>query len=294
MNVRQQHFGLRRSSHPVVNSISANAALGILLLLIAILALIACSIPRIPQPLSYHLFADGRSFAGIPNFGDVASNLPFAIIGIGGMVFLLPSRSTARDRQFLDRREIWPYATFFIGLLLTAFGSTYYHLAPDNARLLWDRLPLTITFMSVVAAVIAERVDVGLGLRLLPILLCVGFASVLQWYWSETSGAGDMRFYAAVQACSALVLLLALLLPSRYTRSSDLGLLLGFYCLAKAFEFFDIPVFTLLHVISGHTLKHLAAAAAGLSVLQMLRKREPLSIAQPLLPCALMVRNDHD
>jgi hypothetical protein len=234
-------------------------------------------LPRIAQPQSYHQFADRRSFLGIPNFGDVVSNLPFAVIGIWGLVFLLRSRFSKSARIFLDERELWPYLFAFAGLLLTAFGSSYYHLAPDNQRLVWDRLPMTITFMSVVSAVIAERISVRLGIWLLPLLLVVGSASVLQWYWSETKGAGDMRFCAAVQAYSALVILLSFFFPRRYTRSTDFGLVVGFYALAKALEFFDKPVFAALHVVSGHTLKHLAAAAAGYCILRMLQKRKPVA-----------------
>lgn len=243
--------------------------------LTAILIGITCALPRIPQPLSYHLFADQRAVLGIPNFGDVLSNLPFAVVGICGIVFLLQSRSTANQVHFVDQREMWPYLVAFAGLLLTAFGSSYYHLAPDNARLVWDRLPMTITFMAMVAAVITERVNLRLGLRLLPILLLIGLTSVAQWYWSETSGAGDLRFYAAVQVYSALVILLALFLPAPYTRGSDFGLVFGFYALAKVLEFFDRPIFVALHVVSGHTLKHLAAAAAGYCILRMLQKRRP-------------------
>ena len=252
------------------------ASLGGLGILTAIFILIGCMMPRIPQPPSYHLFADGRSFLGIRNFGDVVSNLPFAIIGTWGLVFLLRSRSR-RAGLFVDRREIWPYLFAFAGLLLTAFGSSYYHLAPDNARLVWDRLPMTITFMSMVAAVIAERIDIRLGLWLMPFLLFVGPFSVVQWYWSETIGRGDLRLYAAVQAYSALVILLSLFFPRRYTRGSDFGLVLGFYALAKAFELFDKPILAALRVVSGHTLKHLAAAAAGLCILRMLQKRSPLT-----------------
>ena len=250
---------------------SKKASLWTLIILTAIIVLICCMIPRIPQPQSYHLFADRRSFRGIPNFGDVVSNLPFAMVGIWGLVFLLRSATV-----FLDRREIWAYLIAFAGLLLTAFGSSYYHLAPDNARLVWDRLPMTITFMAMVAAVIAERINVRLGIWLLPILLLVGFASVWQWYWSETRGAGDLRFYAAVQAYSALVVLLALFFPPRYTRGSDFGLVLGFYALAKVLELFDISIFRALHIVSGHTLKHVAAAAAGFFILRMLQKRKPV------------------
>jgi hypothetical protein len=252
------------------------AGLWILLLLATILVLICYATPRIPQPLSYHLFADRRSLLGVSNFGDVASNLPFAIVGIWGLVFLRQSR-LKNSKVFLDRREIWPYAFAFAGLLLTAFGSSYYHLAPSNARLVWDRLPMTITFMSMVAAVVTERMNVRLGLRLMPILLLVGLASVCQWYWSEIRGTGDLRFYAAVQVYSALVILLASFLPRRYTRNSDLALVFGFYALAKALEFFDTQVFSVLHVVSGHTLKHIAAAAAGFCILRMLQRRRPLT-----------------
>jgi hypothetical protein len=135
--------------------------------------------------LFYHQFADRRSFLGIPNFGDVTSNLPFAVIGIWGIVLLLRSNPQRIAEHFVDPQERWPYLFVFAGLLLTAFGSSYYHLAPDNARLVWDRLPMTITFMGMVAAVIAERISVRLGLWLLPFLLCVGLASVFEWYWSE-------------------------------------------------------------------------------------------------------------
>ena len=265
---------------PAASSMTSRKALGIVMALTAIIFLICCAIPRISQPQSYHQFADQRSFLGIPNFGDVISNLAFALIGLWGLIFLFQSHISTTVRNFLDKREIWPYLFVFAGLLLTAFGSSYYHLAPDNARLVWDRLPMTVTFMAMVAAVISERINLQLGLRLLPILLLLGLASVLQWYWSEARGMGDLRFYAAVQVYSALVILLALLLPKRYSRSADFGLIFAFYAIAKIFELFDVPIFAAIHVVSGHTLKHLAAAAAGFCILRMLQKRTPVA-AQP-------------
>ena len=109
--------------------ISRKASLGLLIALAAVIGVACCMLPRIPQPLEYHLFADRRGFLGIPNFGDVASNLPFAVIGVWGLMFLL--RPDASAEHFIDRREKWPYVVVFFGLLLTAFGSSYYHLAPD-------------------------------------------------------------------------------------------------------------------------------------------------------------------
>ena len=196
------------------------------------------------------------------------------MVGFLGITFLL---SRATRAHFLDRHERWPYLVAFIGIFLTSIGSSYYHWSPDNARLVWDRLPMTIVFMSIVAAIIAERINLRAGLWLLPVLLMVGVLSVLQWYASELRGAGDLRFYAAVQVYAALVLLATLLIPSRYTRGSDLAIVVGFYILAKAFEQCDKQIFSAGQWISGHTLKHLAGAAAGFWILRMLQKRRPIA-----------------
>jgi hypothetical protein len=234
--------------------------------------------PRTPQPPSYHDFADKRGWLGVPNFGDVSSNVLFAVAGVWGLLFLI---SRAGSRCFLDSRERRPYFTVFLGLLLTAFGSAYYHLAPDNARLVWDRLPMTIAFMGLVAALIAERISVTAGLYLLPVLLLIGAASVAWWWHTEAIGAGDLRFYAAVQVYAVLVLPVLLLLPPRYTRGADFLVVFGFYVLAKILESADRQIFSATHhIVSGHTLKHLAAGAAGLWILRMLAKRAPLPVAE--------------
>jgi hypothetical protein len=263
--------------------ISQRTSTILLLLLTVVVAVVFTLLPRFAQPQSYHLFADQRSFLGIPNFGDVVSNVPFGVIGICGLLFLLPASRNQLKRPFLDTRERWPYVLVFIGLLLTAFGSSYYHWSPDNARLVWDRLPMTIAFMALVAAIIAERISLRAGLRLLPLLLLVGMGSVLEWYASEARGAGDLRFYAAVQTYSVLVVLLALVFPKPYTRTSDWAVVVGFYALAKALESLDKPIFAAGHMVSGHTLKHLAAAAGGYWILRMLQKRQPVSASATIM-----------
>jgi hypothetical protein len=242
----------------------------LLIALAVVIAIIALLLPPIPQSQAYHNFADHRGWQGIPNFGDVASNVPFAVVGLWGLIFLLGSRGG----KFSDSRERWLYVVMFAGLVLTALGSAYYHVAPDNARLVWDRMPIMFVFMALLAAVIAERVSVGLGLALFPVLQIVGIGSVLLWRASELQGHGDLRFYAAVQVYAILVLLLALLFPPKYTRGSDFAAVVGFYVLAKILEESDRQVFALGHIVSGHTLKHLAAAAAGYWILRMLSKRE--------------------
>ena len=231
-------------------------------------------LPRIPQPVEYHNFADHRPWLGIPNFGNVLSNLPFAIFGVMGFAFLL---SSASAKSFLDQRERRPWYFLFLGLFLTAFGSGYYHLHPSNAALLWDRLPMTIAFMGIISALVTERISVRAGLYSLVPLLLLGASSPIQWYLSELRGAGDLRFYAAVQAYAVLLLPLFLcLFPARYPRSSDLALVAASYVLAKLFETFDRQIFAAGHLVSGHTLKHLAASLSGYFILRMLRLRRPL------------------
>jgi hypothetical protein len=250
----------------------------LLLISVAIvIGIIALLLPPIPQPLAYHNFADQRAWLGIPNFADVASNISFAVVGLWGLILLSQRDGT----KFADPRERWLYVVMFAGLFLTAFGSAYYHLAPGNGRLVWDRIPIMIVFMALLAAVIAERVSVGAGLWLFPVLQLAGVGSVLLWRAGELRGHGDLRFYAAVQVYAILVLLLVLLLPAKYTRGCDFAVVVGFYVLAKILEESDRQVFALGRIVSGHTLKHLAAAAAGYWILRMLKKRALLDQRGP-------------
>ena len=254
-------------------AVSRRAGIWFFLAPAAVLAIAAVFVPRTDLPPSYHQFADQRSWLGIPHFGDVVSNVVYLIAGLWGVVFL--SGKSSFD-LFVDARERWPYLVVFLGLVLTAFGSAYYHWAPDNDRLVWDRLPMTIVFMPFVAALIAERVSARLGLWLLPILTAIGIASVFQWHQSVQRGAGDLRFYGAVQLYAVLAIFVALLLPSRYTRNFDLLIVAGLYTLAKVCEKADHQIFSVGHLISGHTLKHLASGAAGVWILRMLQKRQPV------------------
>ena len=236
-------------------------------------AVTASCVPRIDLPPSYHHFADQRGFLGIPNFGDVVSNAAFFVAGVLGLLFLATKSSA---EKFIHARERWAYFLIFLGLVLTAFGSAYYHLAPDNTRLVWDRLPMTIVFMPLVAAMIAERANFKLGLWLLPVLSALGIGSVIQWHLTVQQGAGDLRFYGAVQAYAMLALVAALLLPSRYTGTADLIWVIIFYAIAKLAELADGQIFSLGHIVSGHTIKHLSAAASGYWILRMVQKRKPI------------------
>lgn len=226
----------------------------------------------IPQSATYHHFVDERNWLGVANAWNVLSNIPFALAGIWGLCLLF-MRGKAR---FIDSRERWPWMGISVGLVLTAIGSAYYHLAPDNVRLVWDRLPMTIVFMSFITVLVGETVSVRLSLWLWPILLGIGIYSVLQWRGSELANMGDMRLYLSVQAFTIIAVIVMLFASSPYyNRAIDLAVIVMLYVLAKLFELLDHQVFAFTSgFISGHTLKHFAAAMAGLWLIRMLWKQK--------------------
>ena len=235
----------------------------------------------ISQSAAYHGFVDTRSWLGIPNFGDVVSNLLFAVAGGFGLWQVL---GPAGRHIFGDPAERWPYAFFFIGAALVSVGSAYYHAAPDNARLFWDRLPMTVAFMALSSAFIADRIHQRIGVQwLLPILVVVGIASVYYWEWSESVGRGDLRFYYLVQFYPIVALpVICWLFPrGRYTSGRYLAWMIAWYALAKGLETFDPQVFAFLgDTASGHSLKHLASAVTVFVVIRMLG-REDRTIRNP-------------
>lgn len=225
--------------------------------------------PAMPQPLEYHEFGDRRAWLGLANFLDVVSNLGFLAAGLLGL------RVAARRATVFERAsERGAYLVFFAGVLLTACGSSWYHLAPGNERLYWDRLPIAIAFLALVAAQIAERVSLRAGVRLLAPLVLLGVAAVVHWRATERAGAGNVIPYGILQGWAiALIVLLAWRQPSRYTHAREIYGVFAWYALAKVCELFDRQIYALGELVSGHTLKHLAAAVGVWLVARMLARR---------------------
>jgi hypothetical protein len=236
-------------------------------------------VPRVPLGSSYHVFADKRALFGILNAGDVLSNLPFFLVGLWALIWLsLPVSRSA----FIDRRERVPYLVFFAGVMVTGVGSFWYHLAPSDARLPWDLLPMTCSFIALIVATYMERVNLTTGFFALIPMLLVGTSTVLYWYFSTALGHGDYKYYLFLQFFSPVVLTLIIgLFPPRYTGIGYLVIAFGFYVAAKVFEIYDFVIYHHLgRLVIGHSLKHITAAVACLWILEMLRRRHAVS-AQP-------------
>jgi len=235
----------------------------ILIVVFALVAIFALLLQQpIAQDVGYHSFYDFRPLFNILNFWNVMSNIPFLIVGLLGLHQII----IVNNLNVINEIKV-SYIFLFIGIILVAFGSGYYHLTPDNQTLLWDRLPMTVTFMALFSIIISEFISVSIGKVLLLPLILAGVLSVLYWHFSELQGVGDLRFYAFVQFFPMLVIpVILVFFKSRYNHASGYWLLLLAYMVAKLFEYFDGEIYNTLGFISGHSLKHIAAAL-GLYVL---------------------------
>lgn len=217
----------------------------------------------IAQDPAYHLFADARSLLGVPHFWNVVSNVPFLVAGLAGLMTLLRGPTPGVLPELRGA-----YVALFAGSALVGVGSSWYHLAPSDATLVWDRLPMTIAFMGFFALVLGEHVSTALARRALWPLLLLGVGSVAWW-----THFGDLRAYALVQFAPVLLIPVLLLThPSRLDTTAPLWLVLASYVVAKLLEHWDEALHVLLG-FSGHPLKHVAAALGVFAMLAAMRRR---------------------
>jgi hypothetical protein len=240
---------------------------------VALLAIVAVALlPPIPQDPAYHDFVDQRTLHGIPNFWNVASNVAFVLAALPGLLLL-----TGKQPLTGGLPELRPaYLVFFTGVLLTGFGSAYYHLDPSNASLVWDRLPMTLAFMAFFSMIVGEYLSPGPGRALLWPLLVVGVLSIVYWHITESGGHGDLRPYALVQFLPMILIpMILLMFRPRLNGSIFLWCMIAAYVVSKIAEHYDAEIYAVLGTWSGHTIKHLTAAVGTLFIYVALRRRQP-------------------
>ena len=216
----------------------------------------------IAQLANYHSFADQRMLLGIANAGDVLSNFGFLLVALYGFAMLRRARRDDPARM--------AYFVFFGAIGATALGSTWYHMAPDDARLVWDRLPIAVACAALLAAALRDAYPKTVPAMLsLVVLTWFGALSVFWWSWS-----GDLRFYLLIQA-APLVLIPVLQWQSGapMAQRTLFFVAIGLYVWAKLFEVADQAVFQALGFVSGHTIKHLLAVGAAFVLARAFARR---------------------
>ena len=251
--------------------LSKKQLIGLVIIFSILLAgiVIILNVDPIAQNPNYHVFSDARTLFDIPNFLNVISNLPFLLIGFLGVQKIMA------DKLVIIQQFRSAYLIVFAGLMLVSLGSVYYHLWPANATLVWDRLPMVMVFMSLFSVIIAELISLKTARLIIWPLFIMGVSSVIYWHFGEINGQGDLRFYALVQFLPMLMIPVILICFDPYfSRSDAYWWVLLFYLLAKFFEHYDAQVYSAMGFISGHTLKHLFAAAGMWVLLVSYGKRK--------------------
>lgn len=226
-----------------------------------------------------HPYADERSWMGIAHAGDVLSNLAFLVAGLVGLLKLRRVKGvpmpSARRPDPAQQARLPAARVFFLGLILTSLGSAWYHLAPDPARLVWDRLGMAIGFAGILALAAQDLWGGNAGDRALAWLLPVALVSaivphvqgnVLPWALLQYGGVLYLVYVAWRQALGRSM---------AACQRIHFGAVVAIYVVAKLLENADAAVFEWTgHLMSGHTFKHLVAAAAAVPVLAAFQHQE--------------------
>lgn len=226
----------------------------------------------LPQDPAYHALADTRTLQGVvPRAGDILTNLAILAAGLFGLAL--------RSRMNVAPEARTAVNVLIAASILTAFGSAYYHLAPTNATLIWDRLGIAVVLTSLLVIVLADRVHPLFAREALWPFTGLGIASVALWGITEAMGQEDLLLYLVVRVgAGAAIVFLLILRPPRH--SGTVWLVAAMLCeVAMAtLERFDHEMFRLTGgVVSGHNLKHVLAGIALASVFWWLRARKTLA-----------------
>jgi hypothetical protein len=227
---------------------------------VLLLVLVACLAPPLAQVESYHAFADTHTRWGLPHAFNLLSNLPFALVGVAlfARLYTMPRAALGGAQRVLVQLAA-------AGLVLTALGSSWYHLAPDDAGLVVDRAAMCVAFAALLGLA-ACRISERAGLALAAVVLVGGLAAVQAW-----SLTGKLTPWVVVQGGG--VLLLAALAAQRHDTALPVRwwLVIAGYALAKLLELGDHALWVATDAaVSGHSLKHVVAAASALPLLTAL------------------------
>jgi len=244
-------------------------------LLLAVIALVALAAtgPHLAPAANYHAFADQQSWRGVPHAGDVFSNFAFAIVGAMCLAAM------RRARHALGDAERVLLALSGAGLLATFAASTWYHLAPDDARLVVDRAGMVFAFaglLGLAACRVSSRAGLAVAATVLvagPLSMQVLAATNDLWPWAVLQGGGSVLLVALTGMRSPAAL------PVPW------GWVVGLYGMAKLLEIGDHAVWSLTSgLASGHSLKHVVAAIAVMPVVLAVAGLAPRGQNAPKLP----------
>lgn len=250
---------LHVSSNPELGNVNMFRLLLGSILLFAVGAVLQLVWP-LAQTESYHHFADERSLGLIPNAADVLSNL--VILAAGLLCLGWVKRHAARQPAQFPGMVVAGF-----GLILTAFGSAYYHWAPSDATLVWDRMPMTIVFGGILAMLWTSTTGQRVGWVPLLFLVAVSLGTIEYWL------AFNSLWPYAILQFGGLAFIVGLTLTRKVDSVFGWSMVIACYGVAKVFESLDWQVWELTHhLFAGHALKHISSGFAGAALILVANK----------------------
>jgi hypothetical protein len=252
----------RINPNPLTSKEMGCLSLVLLVLVIAMMGLAYDVV--VPQHNDYHSFADQRTLIKLPFAADVLTNLPFAFLGAYGLVLIARLNYTKEQKT-----QISLFSLSLLGLILTTAASGFYHLSPNDYSLSIDRLGMTSAFGGIIGLAIATRVSDRAGLASALAILILAPFSIAHWHQT-----GNLWLWSVIQGGGMLALVLLAFRPAIPNAIPiQLGWIIALYVLAKVLELSDHQIYEWSQqTVSGHSLKHLAAAAAAWPLIQALRQ----------------------
>lgn len=203
------------------------------------------------QDLLYHNFADQRYLTIIPHWGDVLTNLSFAIVGL--LLFL----QYRKNLECYNGQHI-VFNCFCFACFSLFLGSGYYHWTPNNFGLFLDRFTMLLGFALILLDTcirynIFSPKNIIFKIITIELLFLI---TLLPWLFFDRL---ELYVFAQFFVMSVMPLLAIKNWLEGGNQYKHIFLMFLFYSLAKFFEFYD-SFFYQLFQFSGHSIKHICYA----------------------------------
>jgi hypothetical protein len=253
------------------NSKSNSKKINQLLIILAFLAVITLLvvIPYFLFPSSLftrHSYTDQRSLCGLNNAFNVLSNLVLIAAGCYWLNWIFRTKNISlKCRKGLYETRL--YATFFAAVILAGIQSAWYHLFQSQLGLLGTYLLSNIVMLSLLSAIIAERVNLRIGLHSCIPFIFISMLISFYWYIYQTDNQLSHLWYFLTYLIPSLSIMTIIVARPKYGGIKHITFAFCNTFIALGVSCLDEAIYTLTrHMISGQSLHNIYLGIAAIYI----------------------------